>query len=170
MKAVNKIFLLFIVCIFFTIPCFASTTTLVNNDLQLRDTPQDNAKIIATIPHGKPYIPIFSENGWTKIGDPSNGNVGWINNSQLKSAAPFKIFIHRQEDKPSSNGNYQIIEFSGNPFNQQQIDNFLKQMQSQQVNFQKLMNQFMEQNADTFKEMAKQLQNMYQSNSSSKQP
>jgi hypothetical protein len=159
MNLMKRKILFFIFFMTVSFSCFASTS----KDLQLREAPQDNAKVIATLAQGKPYIPIFTQGNWTKIGDPSNGNVGWINNTQLESARALKIFIRTQETKPNSNANYQVIEFSGNPFDQTQIDNFLKQMQSQQANFQKLMNQFIEQNADSFKEMAKQLQNMYQS-------
>ncbi|MHB1221068.1 MAG: hypothetical protein ACYC0J_03650 [Gammaproteobacteria bacterium] len=56
-------------------------------DINLYDQPKTDAKAIAKIDPAIGIIPIFSSKDgvWLKVGDPRNGNVGWIKNADLSS-------------------------------------------------------------------------------------
>jgi len=55
--------------------------------LKLYDQPKSDAKQIGTIHSETGIIPIFSSQNsdWMKVGDPSNGNVGWVKTSDLNA-------------------------------------------------------------------------------------
>lgn len=55
--------------------------------ITLYDQPKSDAKVVGTIDSEKGYVPIFTpkdDSQWAKIGDPQNGNVGWVKSSDLK--------------------------------------------------------------------------------------
>ena len=43
-------------------------------------------------------VPIFQQNGWTKVGNPQNGDVGWVNNDEFTN----KPFANRAQPYFSS--------------------------------------------------------------------
>ncbi|MEM1244466.1 MAG: SH3 domain-containing protein [Pseudomonadota bacterium] len=48
--------------------------------------PDKSAKVVKAINPKQRMIPIYREKGWTKIGLPQDGQVGWINNQAYDSA------------------------------------------------------------------------------------
>ncbi len=62
------------------------TFAMANNSahqISLRATPSKDAKVIAEITPSQRLIPIFQQNGWTKVGNPENGIVGWVKTNKL---------------------------------------------------------------------------------------
>jgi hypothetical protein len=57
--------------------------------VNLYDQPQPNAKVVGTIDSASTMVPIISSKAgdWMKIGDPQNGNVGWIKVSDVANNA-----------------------------------------------------------------------------------
>lgn len=53
--------------------------------LNLYDQPKTDAKVVGKIDTESGFVPIFTPKpgDWMKVGDPKNGNVGWIQTKQL---------------------------------------------------------------------------------------
>lgn len=64
-----------------------STSICMAKSLNLYDQPKADAKVVGTINSDTGIIPIFTpkEGEWIKVGDPQNGNVGWLKQSDLQA-------------------------------------------------------------------------------------
>lgn len=94
-----------------------STTTIsMAKIINLYDQPKTDAKVIGTLDSTVGMVPIFTpkESDWMKVGDPKNGDVGWIktadladNNGSLSTAMSVT-----QKTVNSSNGpkTYQVVK------------------------------------------------------------
>ncbi len=67
---------------------YAETVTLYQE-------PKADSKTVATVDLAKGIVPIYTPDGsdWIKVADPSNGNVGWIKQSDFKNANSASIKI-----------------------------------------------------------------------------
>ncbi len=104
--------------------------------INLYAEPLDNAKVISTIDLSKGVVPIYTpkEGGWVKVGDPNNGNVGWIKSSDMEVAP---ATFTQQVVTPASGQSQSIQTFQyGNAPSNAPLAN--PQQQQQQV--QELMN------------------------------
>ncbi len=60
-------------------------------EIKLYEQPKMDAKVVATVDLSAGIIPIYTpkadskEKGWIKIADPRNGNVGWVQSSDLNN-------------------------------------------------------------------------------------
>ncbi|ATN86732.1 SH3 domain-containing protein [Coxiella burnetii] len=54
--------------------------------VNLYEKPQSNAKILQKLSPAERLIPIYRQKGWIKVGDPRNGEVGWVNRDQYYEA------------------------------------------------------------------------------------
>jgi hypothetical protein len=91
-------------------------------EINMYDEPKDGAKVVGTVDMTVGVIPIFTpkEGTWMKVGDPRNGNVGWIKSSDVSNVpgSP-NSFSFTQRTVTDSKGvphTYQIIQY-GNPIN-----------------------------------------------------
>lgn len=66
--------------------------------LSLRQEPNATSPVIATVDTAKGIMPIYSPKGsdWIKIADPSNGNVGWIKQSELSQANTASVMMKQE--------------------------------------------------------------------------
>jgi hypothetical protein len=144
--------LLFALLVSISTPIFAATNTASKTNsasIALLEQPNDNARVVANIPHGQALVPIFSQNGWVKVGDPSNGNVGWVDSKALQAQGYPLVYMQMNSNK---NGNksaqsYQVIQYSGSQsMNQAQIQKIMNNSEQQQADVQKTMNKVMQQN------------------------
>ena len=131
----KKIFplLIAVLPLIFASLCFAKT-------INLYDQPKADAKVIGTVDSDKGIIPIFTpkEGQWIKVGNPSNGNVGWVKMSDLN--AP-----------PGAMTEFTFMQHMLNgDKNQQLTPEQIKQMQLQQQQIQESMKKMMQ---DMFKDM-----------------
>jgi len=54
--------------------------------LSLYQNPDSKSNVIASVKEGQAIIPIFHHGEWIKVGDPSNGNVGWVTQAALEKS------------------------------------------------------------------------------------
>lgn len=157
--------LLLISGIFFSLSIFAANVkTASAASISLYDQPNANAKVIGTLSTDQALIPIYTRGEWTKVGNPNNGDVGWINNKILSQYGIPKIYL-KTDRKTTDNGtekSFQMFQFSdsdgGN--NDQQMETIVKQLQAQQAKFQANFNDILQQTINNFNELSKQLQQL----------
>jgi Bacterial SH3 domain len=161
---------------FFLQTCFFATISYAK-DVNLYDQPQNAAKVIGTIDAAQGIIPIFTQpNGeWLKVGDPRNGNVGWVKTSELNATNPPSSFSFSQQVTVDSKGvprAYPIVRYgtttnpSNPPANNPQIEEYANQLlppepdpkkRQQQIND---MNAIYQQEQKTLNGMANILNNI----------
>ncbi len=122
--------------------CFAK-------NINLYEQPKADAKIIGTIDPAKGIVPIFTpkDNGWIKIGNPHDGNVGWVKSSDLHDAASVADgFSFTQHIVNSGKGPQSYVLQFGVPqqLTQEQSEALFKQIQAQQEVIQKNVQQMMQ--------------------------
>lgn len=115
-------------------------------EISLYDQPNNNAKVVGTVDPATGIVPIFSPKpgDWIKIGDPRNGNVGWIKSTELKSISGSVSYTQ----KIINNGNgpqvYQVVQYGkAEPLTAEQMRNLQLQQQTFQRSVQKMMNEMM---------------------------
>jgi hypothetical protein len=102
--------------------------------LTMYDEPKVGAKSIGVIDSNKPLVPIFTtKNGdWMKVGNPDNGNVGWVKVKDLSSSSG-SGFSFTQQTVDTSAGPRTTIQF-GVP--QPMTPDQIKEMQKRQIQLQ----------------------------------
>ncbi len=112
--------------------------------INLYDQPKADAKITGTLDTNKGIIPIFTpkEGQWVKVGDPSNGNVGWIKTSDLGTepgaASSFTFMQHMFNDGKGPQ-NYQFILSGPQKLTPEQMKDMQLRQQQVQEAFKKMM-------------------------------
>lgn len=121
-------------------------------EVNLYEQPTANAKVVAKVDLSSGVIPIFTakDGVWTKVGDPRNGNVGWLKSTDIKTnAISFTQRIVTDGAQPQT---YQVFQFGVPTLSEKQIktvnDNFL----ASQQNIQKAMQEMMHNMNDVFKQ------------------
>lgn len=112
-------------------------------NINLYDAPKDDAKVVGVLDGEAGFVPIFTpkDSEWVKVGDPKNGNVGWIKANELSKSGSsgFSFKIINMGTGPNS---YQIIQMgSPHPYTTEQSKNLFKQMELHQQTIQKDMQQ-----------------------------
>lgn len=106
----------FILFSMIVLTCFLNAVAIAK-PLNLYDQPNSNAKKIGTIETDTGIIPIFTskEGEWIKVGDPKNGNVGWVKRSDLQSISGIAVIqnVISTGQQPNS---ISVFQF-GNPVN-----------------------------------------------------
>lgn len=108
-----------------------------------------NGKILKNLPPHTELIPIFQQGDWVEVGNPADGQIGWINIKQYQEAREnyFRpdiqtIYIHTTNDqkgKPTLN----VIAYkNGQPISQQEAQKLYQQMKQEQARHMKSMQQF----------------------------
>lgn len=130
--------------------------------IMLYDKPDLTSNVVATIQPGQPLIPIFSQNDWIKVGNPQNGDVGWVSDKTFNELGIPKIYIktYSQNNPGQQNSGYQIIQYSGRQMDTKQFQSMVAMMQNQQDNTERAFNQLISQSIANFNELARQLQQM----------
>lgn len=124
--------------------------------LELRKSPNNQAKVVAKLESGEKLIPIFvphKRSDWIKVADKSNGNVGWVKLKELEGQAtpsalnrlPFHQKIERRE---GGNGKgpfvYRSFEYNGTKkMDKAQAEAIFKRMEKQQEDMLHEMDQMM---------------------------
>lgn len=151
--------------ILFSLLANAATTPAAPEPLQLYQAPEANAKVIGAIKPGSTLIPIFQKNGWIEIGNPQDGMVGWVKQSDMQKAGYPTLFIRTFSQTPGQSG-YKIIQYSGSEkMDQGKIDELMKNVQRQQVDFQKAMDQLKEQSYQNLQRLNEQFKQFWDNNS-----
>lgn len=129
---------------FITAIAVVTTSTCLAKNINLYDQPTAQAKIVGTIDPANGIVPIFTPKAgdWIKIGDPHNGNVGWVKSSDLAHAGPISngfTFTQSITNNGAAPESY-VMHFGAPPhMTPEQSAAFFKQIQTQQSAIQKDM-------------------------------
>lgn len=122
------------------------TTSAMGQSINLYSQPSSTAAVTGTADLSTGIIPILSSSDgqWLKAADPRNGNVGWVNVTDIKNAKGTTNTFTLQQDMLSTGSkpvNYQVIQ-SGTPkvLTSDQLKTFMNTMHNEQQN---LQNSFM---------------------------
>ena len=119
--------------------------------LTLYDQPKSDAKKVGTIDSEVGIIPIFTpkDSTWIKVADPKNGNVGWIQSSELTTKGANGFSFSQKVISTGNGPNSYVIQF-GTPqiLTPEQSQEFYKRIQEQTQSIQKNTQQLMQ---DMFK-------------------
>lgn len=126
--------------------------TLFAKNVNLYDQPKADAKVIGTIDPSSGIVPIFTpkEGTWVKVGNPQNGDVGWIKSSDLaQTNAGTSGFSFSQKIVGSDKGPQSYVFQFGvpTPLTKEQTDALYKRIEAQQEAIQKSVQQMIQ---DTF--------------------
>jgi len=124
--------------IFMTLVTLFFTAVSSAKNINLYEQPKSDAKIIGTIDPATGIIPIFTpkEGDWVKVGNPNNGNVGWVKSSDLAQAgATSSGFSFSQKIDSTGKGPQSYVFKFGMPaqLTKEQSDALYKQIQAQQA-------------------------------------
>jgi hypothetical protein len=122
------------------------TSLLFAKPVNLYEQPKTDSKVVATIDSASNMIPILSAPGgqWMKVGDPKNGNVGWLKLSDVTNSKPGSMstssgFSMTEQTVPTSNGpqTFRTIQFgNGDPMGTDKAQAILQRLQKQQAEIQ----------------------------------
>lgn len=116
--------------------------------IKLYEQPKADAKVVGTVESNAGIMTIFTpkEGGWVKVADPRNGNVGWVQSSELKGMG---VHFNMMQVGDGDHA-YQVIQYGDTVATPEQIEKMTKQMQQKQQALQNDMNRIMH---DMFKDM-----------------
>jgi hypothetical protein len=127
-------------CLVFAITSLTAITTFAQ-PVNLYDQPKADSKVVGTIDSSSSMVPIFTAKDglWMKIGDPKNGNVGWVKVSDFTSSN-HSGFSFSQQVVNSGEGPKTTIQFgSPKPMTSDQIAAIEKRQLEAQKAIQKIM-------------------------------
>lgn len=115
--------------------------------LDLYEQPDSHAKVIAKIDTEKGFVPIFSNKSkdWVKVGDPANGNTGWVKAEDITKATQ-SAHGYSVSQSFTNNGKYPqwTTQFStAKPMTAEQNAEFWKKFEAQQKALEQDMQQMM---------------------------
>lgn len=104
--------------------------------LSLYAEPNASAKVVGTIDPANGVIPIFTpkDNEWMKVGDPANGNVGWVKQSDLKANS--SVTFTQKIIQPNGSGSQGYkFDFTNGPkkMSNEEINAMITKMQNIQI-------------------------------------
>lgn len=89
-------------------------TLAMAKEITLLQEPKAGSPTTGTADLSYGVIPIFTskDGNWVKIGDPRNGNVGWVKSSELSgNDSTSVIFSHSISTGSGKNSSYQVFQF-----------------------------------------------------------
>jgi len=113
------------------------TSTAYAKPVDLYEQPDTHSKQIGKIDPEKGFVPIFSkkEGDWVKVGDPINGNTGWVKSNDLaQDTTSTRGFSFSQSVISNGKGPQSwVVQFGApKPMDLEQSTAYWKQMMAQQ--------------------------------------
>ncbi len=130
-------------CIIFSaLSALLLTSTCFAKNINLYEQPADTAKVVGSVDPAKGIVPIFTskEGTWIKVGNPQNGNVGWVKSAELTEAGSTSTgFSFSQQTENTGNGPKSYVFKFAIPasLSKEQTEALYKQIQAQQAAIQK---------------------------------
>ncbi len=117
--------------------------------IDLYDQPTKEAKVIGKINTESGIVPIFKQKDgkWIKVGDPLNGNTGWIQSTEMESAIANAGGFSFSQTFTSDEKNAPVwsVKFgTPKPMTAQESAAWVKQLQLNQQTIQKEMQRMMQ--------------------------
>jgi len=130
-----------IITLFCGISSLVFASALWAKPVNLYEQPKTDSKVVGTIDSGSSMVPIISnpDGDWMKVGDPLNGNVGWLKVSEVSNssngATNTGFSMSQTINGPKT---YRTVQFS-NPksLTPAEAKAFNEQMQKRQADIQK---------------------------------
>lgn len=124
-----------------------------NNKIFLYSQPTTHAQPVEQIPPQVKLIEIYRQNNWVKVGDPTNGKVGWLTDIAYQVSQTSVAQIVFLQIKPGNNSTENIVAYrNGQKLSEADAKKIYTQLSQQQtqfnqqiVQFQNSMNQLMTQ-------------------------
>ena len=104
--------------------------------LSLYQNPDSTSNVIGSVKEGQAIIPIFNRGDWIKVGDPSNGNVGWVTKDMLQKSGYPQIAMK--------------VSGSNNP---KEVQKVIQEMQKQQAELQTSLSKYMQNNLENMSKL-----------------
>ena len=137
-----------------TLAVNATNTSQKNNDQILIYSAPHSGKILKRLPGNVALVAIYRQKDWIKVGDPRNGQVGWVNSKQMHQAreAFFRpdiqtIYIHTDRNhngKPELN----VVAYKNgkklSPEQAQQLYEKMRKSQLREINHVRRMTQWID--------------------------
>ena len=132
------------------------TLTVSAKSINLYDQPKSDAKVIGVMDPSSGIVPIFTpkEGDWVKVGNPQNGDVGWIKSSDLaQSGANSSGFSFSQKIVDTGKGPQSYVFQFGvpSPLTKEQQEALYKRIQAQQEAIQQNVQQIIQDAFKTYK-------------------
>ncbi len=88
-------------------------TLALAKEIPLLQDPKSGSPTTGTADLSYGVIPIFTskDGNWVKIGDPRNGNVGWVKSSELSGNDSTSVIFSHSISTGGKNTNYQVFQF-----------------------------------------------------------
>lgn len=89
---------------------FSFTSMALAKEVNLFDQPKTDAKVIGKVDLAVGVVPIFTskEGDWMKVGDPRDGNVGWIKSNEMTTPGAPVSFTYTQKIVNDKNGPHTV--------------------------------------------------------------
>jgi len=111
--------------------------------------PQEQATVLERSSPTKRYIPIYSKGEWLKVGDPSNGKIGWLNKKQYNKAVQawykpdVQTFYVSNEKTKNGKAQVNIVAYkNGKKLDPKEAEALYKKIQKEQRHEWSAMNRF----------------------------
>lgn len=108
---------------------FANATSVSSRPVLLYMQPDVQSRLIAKLNPSTRLVPIYEQKNWLKVGDPSNGEVGWLNKDQYMQAlqdamkAHTQTFVFKADDQ--AGGAPKILAYhNGHPLDEKKISKY----------------------------------------------
>lgn len=77
-------------------------------EVTLYDQPKEGAAVVGKIDIAAGFVPIYTpanDKTWVKIGDPKNGNVGWVKSAEMGNPGSTSFTV-KYDDTPKNSQEY----------------------------------------------------------------
>lgn len=138
----------------------------ISSQIVLYEQPDKTSKISAILNPGVRIVPVFQQNGWIKVGNPQNGQIGWVNVQEYHRAREIfykpdiqTVFVHIDQS-PEGKASLNVVAYkNGNKLTDQQAKALYERLRAQQEAEYRQMQQFSRQVDDM---VTRQLTTMHQ--------
>lgn len=133
----------------FALAIFAHSGSVFAKTINLYDQPKEDGKVVANVDLAVGLINIYipKEGGWVKVGDPRNGNVGWVKSSDLTNV-PLSYNMTQSQNGVNT---YHIVQYGhAKPYTPEQMKAAVQEMQKREAALERDMQLVMH---DMFAEM-----------------
>jgi hypothetical protein len=158
-----------IVASLFTFSALALSSVAFAKSIPLYEQPLTTSKVVGDVDLSAGVIPIFTPKGgdWIKVGDPKNGNVGWIKASDLSGTSSSFSFTQKIISDGKEPQTYKI-EFGNMPnLNSRDTQEMMKTLQIQQMNIQQSAQQIIQDMINNINKLYKQQPQLLHDNTGS---
>lgn len=152
---------------------FMSYQSYAAGTINLYTEPAKTSKIVASVPQEQALVPIIQQKDWIKVGNPKNGDVGWVQqtdltqnvsgiNLQTPLVRQYIVTEKNKDGKPISKL-YRMVEYSSSqqqqPMDEKQMQTYMDKLAAQQKAMQENFNKMQDNLNKMMNDMMKNFSN-----------